>query len=346
MDIVSQLIAEFIGFIVEFVKVLPLMLFVFKFKLQSKNKIIIFSVCASIFLIVLVLLGLNAYVAVCSCTAIILTILLLKGKKRILYTIITYFAICILDMLSAVIWLLISGKSYDLITDDYNTSLLINSVSIVVITLICVFFKLFSSKHRILEAHNISSLYLILIIMGELSLLAFITVFQFQLNDSAIDGAENIMTLGLSIGSIVFIVTAFFMLINNVSRNHYKNISQINEKVIENQERYYSMLLQKEEETRKFRHDIKNHLNCMHILFSNKQYDELENYFEKMGASLTELRSNVQTGNDMVSAILNDISVRFPAVSFSIDGKMANSLHLTNMDICTIFYNFVKYKKV
>ena len=165
MDIVSQLMAEFIGFIIEFVKVLPLMLFVFKFKLQSKNKIIIFSVCASICLIVLVLSGLNAYVPVCADIAAILTILLLKGKKRILYTFMTYLAICILDMLSAVVWLLISGKSYVLIANDSNTSLLINAVSIVVITLICVIFKLFSSKHRILEAHNISSLYLILIIM-------------------------------------------------------------------------------------------------------------------------------------------------------------------------------------
>lgn len=337
MNIINQLIVEFIGFIIEFIKLIPLMLFVFKFQLQLKNKLIFFSICASICLVISALFGLNEYAPVYTYTAVILTILLLRGKKRILYTIITYLAICILDMLSAVVWLLISGKSYDLIANDFNTSLLINAVSIVVITLICVIFKLFSSKHRILEAHNVSSLYLILIIMGELSLLAFITVFQ--LNDSAIDGAENVMSLGLSVGSIVFIVTAFSMLINNVSRNHYKNISQINEKVIENQERYYSMLLQKEEETRKFRHDIKNHLNCMRLLFNNKQYDELENYFEKMGASLTELRSNVQTGNDMVSAILNDISVRFPTVSFSIDGKMANSLRLTNMDICTIFYN-------
>lgn len=337
MDIVCQLMAEFIGFIIEFIKLLPIMLFVFEFKLQSKSKIIIFGVCASIFLVVSALLGLSKYAPMYTYTAVILTILLLKGKKRILFIIITYLAICILDMLSAVVWLLINNKPYSLLANDFNMSLLINAISIILIVLICVIFKIFSSKHRILETYNISSLYLVLIIMGELSLLAFITVFQ--LNDNAIDGAENVMSLGLSVGSIVFIVTAFSMLINNVSRNHYKNISQINEKIIENQERYYSMLLQKEEETRKFRHDIKNHLNCMHMLFSNEQYDELENYFEKMGVSLIELRSNVQTGNDMVSAILTDISVRFPTVPFSIEGKMANSLRLTNMDICTIFYN-------
>lgn len=337
MNIINQLIEGFIGFIIEFVKLLPIMLFVFRFKLQSKSKIVIFSICASICLIVSAVFGLSRYAPVYTYIAVILTIMLLKDKKRILYTIVTYLAICILDMLSAVVWILVSENSYELIAGDFISSLLINSISIVIIAVICIVTKLLSSKHRVLEAHNISPLYLILIIMGELSLLAFITVFQ--LNDSAIDGAENVMSLGLSVGSVVFIVTAFSMLINNVSRTHYKNISQINEKVIENQERYYSVLLQKEEETRKFRHDINNHLNCMHLLFKNKQYDELENYFEKMGASLTELRSNVQTGNDMVSAILNDISARFPTVSFSIDGKMANSLRLTNIDVCTIFYN-------
>lgn len=154
MNIINQLIAEFIGFIIEFVKLLPLMLFVFKFKLQSKNKIIIFSVCANICLVASVLLRLNAYVPVYTYIAVMLTILLLKGKNRILYTIITYLAICILDMLSAVVWLLINDKSYDLIATDFNTSLLINAISIVVIVLICVIFKLFSSKHRVLETHK------------------------------------------------------------------------------------------------------------------------------------------------------------------------------------------------
>ena len=126
MNIINQLIAEFTGFIIEFIKLIAIMLFVFKFKRQSKNKIIIFSVCASTCLIVSAVLGLNEYSPVYTYTAVILTILLLRGKKRILYTIITYLAICILDMLSAVVWLLISGKSYELIANDFNTSLLIN----------------------------------------------------------------------------------------------------------------------------------------------------------------------------------------------------------------------------
>lgn len=81
MNIINQLIAEFIGFIIEFVKLLPLMLFVFKFKLQSKNKIIIFSVCANICLVASVLLRLNAYVPVYTYIAVLLTILLLRGKN-------------------------------------------------------------------------------------------------------------------------------------------------------------------------------------------------------------------------------------------------------------------------
>ena len=110
MNIINQLIVEFIGFIIEFIKLIPLMLFVFKFQLQLKNKLIFFSICASICLVISALFGLNEYAPVYTYTAVILTILLLRGKKRILYTIITYLAICILDMLSAVVWLLISGK--------------------------------------------------------------------------------------------------------------------------------------------------------------------------------------------------------------------------------------------
>lgn len=99
------------------------------------------------------------------------------------------------------------------------------------------------------------------------------------------------------------------------------------------------MLLQKEDETRKFRHDIYNHLNCMRLLFKDKKYDDLESYFNRIGTSILELRSEFQIGNDLISAILKDVMDKHSAVSVEIIGKMPPSLRLDNTDVCTIFYN-------
>ena len=99
------------------------------------------------------------------------------------------------------------------------------------------------------------------------------------------------------------------------------------------------MLLQKDKDTIKFRHDISKHLNCMYILFDKGEYDELRKYFDKIGAELNELRPKIQTGNDLVSAILNDIADKYSSVKYEIEGKLSNEIGMCSMDLCIIFYN-------
>ena len=54
---------------------------------------------------------------------------------------------------------------------------------------------------------------------------------------------------------------------------------------------------------------------------------------------MLELHPQLQFGNDMIGAILKDISDKYPAVSLDIIGKIPAALRLDNTDICTIFYN-------
>lgn len=337
MDILNQLIAALLGFSIEFIKLFPLMIFLFKFKLQSAAKIITFSSCAAALLILSAFLGIVQNIPVYTYICVLLTILLIRGENRILYTFVAYLGICIFDMMVATVWIFASKGLYEQVAHNPIHSIIINAISVVVVALICIISKIFFPRQGYSVPQKISRMYFLLILLGELSLLAFITAFQ--LNDSDIAKKNGIMAVGLSIGSIVFLLVAAALLVNYISRNHYKNISEINEKLIRKQEQYYSLLLKKEEETRKFRHDIKNHLNCMHLLFAKGQYDELERYFDKLGASLSELHSSVQTGNDMISAILNDVSAKYDDISLNIDGKLPDVLRLNNTDICTIFYN-------
>ena len=143
----------------------------------------------------------------------------------------------------------------------------------------------------------------------------------------------------MCIGSIIFLLLCVVMMINYMSKNHYKNISEINEKLLKSQENYYTMLLQKDKDTIKFRHDVSEHINCMYTLFNHGKNEELGEYFDKIGASLSELRPKIQTGNDMLSAILNDSVNKYKSVKYEIEGKMPNETALSNMDICTIFSN-------
>lgn len=333
MNIALNFVNGFVEFALEFLKIFPLMFLVFKFNVKSAKMIFAGAVFA---IVLMTAAAFGSIEAVYAYIAVGFTAFILKGKNHILSALTAYFAICILDMLNAVIWSLIGKCSYEMLAENRGTSLAINAVSLAAVILVCII-SFASRRKSDFDLKKISPVYFLLIIFGELSMLGFITAFQ--LGSRAIDGTENFMSVVLTGGSIVFLIISFFLMINLVSKKHYKELSEINEKIIEERERYYLSLLKKDEETRKFRHDINHHLNCMRILFDNERYDELHDYFNKIGAKIEELRPEIQTGNDMLSAILSDMAECYPTVTLCIDGKTPNSLSLSNADICTIFYN-------
>ena len=337
MDVINQLFQAFLGYAVELIKLIPLMLFLFKFELQPVKKTIIISAVSVVILVLAVLIGVEEYVPIYSYLSLIFTILIVRGENRILYSLTGFFGISLLDMLAATLILAISSNSYSQVIDNTSGRLFINALSIVVVAAICLMAWRLSLKKVNIISIGIGRPYLVLIVLGEISLMAFLTIFQ--LNDNIIEGADKVMAVALGIGSVIFLLTAFVMVTNTFSKNYYKSIWEINEKLIKSQEQYYTMLLQKEEETRKFRHDINHHLNCMRLLLEQNDYEKLENYFDKIGTTVLELRPESQVGNNLISAILNDVSDKYPGVSVEIIGKMPSLIRLDNTDICTIFYN-------
>lgn len=326
-----------LGFIVETVKLIPLMLFIFGFKFQSAKRIVIFGLCAIVLLVLSAIFEMNQHMPIYIYICPLLIMFIIRGNNRIIYTIISYLGISILDMLIATVWLFFNEQTYEQLADDIIKHIVINAINIATVFVICILGRAFFSQQQYISLQKARRSYLILFLFGEITLFMFVTVFQLSNNSS--DKTEKAMAVCLSIGSIVFLLTAFILLINHISKEHFKNFSEMNEKLIQSQERYYTMLLKNEDETRKFRHDISNHLNCMMILFNEKKYNELENYFNKIGASVQNLRSQLQIGNDLISAILKDVSDKHSDVSVDIIGRMPPAFRLDNIDICTIFYN-------
>lgn len=206
---------------------------------------------------------------------------IIRGNNRIIYTIISYLGISILDMLIATVWLFFNEQTYEQLSDDIIKHIVINAINIATVFVICILGRAFFSQQQYISLQKARRSYLILFLFGEITLFMFVTVFQLSNNSS--DKTEKAMAVCLSIGSIVFLLTAFILLINHISKEHFKNFSEMNEKLIQSQERYYTMLLKNEDETRKFRHDISNHLNCMMILFNEKNIMSWKTILIKLG---------------------------------------------------------------
>lgn len=323
---------EFLVALIEFIKLFPLMYIVLQFRLKPVRQILIYFSAALILIAVFCPLSVNEFVPLSSYTCVAFTILILSGKGKTMYTIVTYTGISILDMLSVSVMLLF-GYDINILEEKGLDHIISNSISIFFVIIISVFSVINRKRNIYRENGRIGIFYLILILLGEISIGGFITGFLY------IEGMANIFQILLCISGIIFLILSVVMIVNYTSKNHYKNISEINESLLKSQENYYTMLLQKDRDTIKFRHDISNHINCMYLLFENGQYDELREYFDKIGASLSGLRPSVSTGNDMINAILNDAAEKYPEVRYQIEGKVPDKISLSNMDICTIFSN-------
>lgn len=111
--------------------------------------------------------------------------------------------------------------------------------------------------------------------------------------------------------------------------------------LLEAQEHYYQMLLQKEENTRKFRHDMENHLLCLNDLAGREKFSELKSYLEEMSGQMAQIRSGFYTtGDELLDVILNDKLGGLKAgIRIRIVGKVIRTLSVSKMDVCTIFSN-------
>ena len=110
------------------------------------------------------------------------------------------------------------------------------------------------------------------------------------------------------------------------------------------QKEYYLALLEKEEETRKYRHDMNNHLMCLSALVETENIPEIRDYLSNLQNQFRSVNDSVyQTGNTILTAITaHYIPMADENTKVTITGKLTKDLDLSNTDLCTVYSNLIK----
>lgn len=166
MDFWRHFLEVTLGFVVEFVKLLPIMIFIFGFKLQSAKRIAVLGTSAVVLLILSAAFEIIRYAPIHTCIVFLLTLLIVRGNNRIIYTLISGLGIGILDMLTATIWLLFNDSSYGQLADDSKINIIVNAGNIVTILIICAIAKMLLSKQRHISPQSAGKSYLFLLLLG------------------------------------------------------------------------------------------------------------------------------------------------------------------------------------
>lgn len=114
----------------------------------------------------------------------------------------------------------------------------------------------------------------------------------------------------------------------------------------ESQQNYYETLLEKEEETRRFRHDILNHFMCIQAL-AEKEPEHVADYVQDLQEKMIQIQKKCyQTGNTIVDIItnqyINQLKEQVENVQVEISGKCTEQLGIKQADLCTVYSNLLK----
>lgn len=139
---------------------------------------------------------------------------------------------------------------------------------------------------------------------------------------------------------VIVILFAYVIVVNKSQKIMIKNEEQFNQI----QSMYYKTLMVKEQETKKFRHDIKNHLLYIYSTAKANNDYEIIKYIDSIEDEFASKINIVRdVGNETFNILLNYyISMLKPDVKVTIEGTFKDDINISPFDINLIIGNVLK----
>lgn len=151
----------------------------------------------------------------------------------------------------------------------------------------------------------------------------------------------------LVVSIIAFISVGFLGIFSIYLKNTYEKMELLFEserKLMKMSINNYELLLEKEEDTRRYRHDMKNHLICLKDLVENQKLNLFHEYIDKMQGQMKVIQASYyHCGNEVLDAVLNYyVPMIADDVKITVSGCWPEHLNIENIDLCTIFSNLIQ----
>ena len=146
--------------------------------------------------------------------------------------------------------------------------------------------------------------------------------------------------LNVSISLSIFLLVVFIIYIKN-THERMELLLKTERLLKESQVSYYKQVLKKEIDTRKYRHDMMNHLVCIYDLLNRKKIVDAQRYLDSILGGFKKIQNSyLITGNEMVDTIMNYFFGMLPEnVKIDIKGKCPVIIDMDETEVCTVFSN-------
>lgn len=142
---------------------------------------------------------------------------------------------------------------------------------------------------------------------------------------------------------LILLILTPIMIFKNRQSSYYSELSSKNEVYLEAELAASRQYREAQEETRAFRHDIKNQLDLLAQIVHKGDLQKAEEYLTDLRGGLAALSPRVVTGDDMLDSL---ISVKLgdlekAGIKVDINGVIDGGLDWKPQDICAVFANAV-----
>ncbi|MBQ3544451.1 MAG: GHKL domain-containing protein [Lachnospiraceae bacterium] len=134
-------------------------------------------------------------------------------------------------------------------------------------------------------------------------------------------------------------VPAFF--VKNRVSEWYEKGQKHHKELLELELEHFSKYKEQQEETRRFRHDILNHLNAIESLIKTDKTEKAKEYVGSLLSEVSELSQGVVTGDEMLDCIVSQKweTMKKKNINFYLEGVLDKGLKWEAIDICGVFAN-------
>ena len=165
---------------------------------------------------------------------------------------------------------------------------------------------------------------------------------DFVMND--LETSRRWLFVGVYIGIVLGILIQLALLINTLlTRNIYKENEKLAKQFLDSQKEHYEYLEKREEETRKFRHDIRNHFVVLGDYIRRNDYKGAEGYFDTLNEKVDVLGNKISVNNGIADAIINKFydEANEKGIKLQVSGRFPMVCYISGFDICTILSNLL-----
>lgn len=122
---------------------------------------------------------------------------------------------------------------------------------------------------------------------------------------------------------------------------HHRKRTEAQEQHIQAELAHFQQYRHAQEETARFRHDIRNNLLCINDMLQQGKTDEASEYLKDLLAIVDHASRKYVTGDDLLDSIVGVKTqiMEQQGIRFELDGVLAGGLAWKPMDICNVFAN-------